>query len=92
MFMMPFVDTQCGAKIFKKHVIKKILPSLEVNNMSFDVELLFLITKAGFKVKEIPTIWIDNSDSSAALGTPLNLLKTGFNMFITLLKIRFKKI
>ncbi|XOU94756.1 MAG: glycosyltransferase [Candidatus Kerfeldbacteria bacterium] len=92
LFFMPFIDTQCGAKIFKKEVIKDVLASLEINNMSFDVELLFRIHQAGYKVKEIPTIWIDNSDSSAALGTPLNLLKTGFNMFITLIKIRFRKI
>lgn len=91
LFWMPYVDTQCGAKIFKKEVVKKIVPEMEVNNMTVDVEMLYLMKKNNYKIIEIPTIWEDNSDSSAALGSPLKLLKTSFEMFITLLKIRFRK-
>jgi len=91
LFWMSYVDTQCGAKIFKKEVIKKIVPQMSVNNMTVDVEILYLIKKTGYKIIEIPTIWEDNSDSSSALGSPFKLMKTSIGMFITLLKIRFSK-
>ncbi|MDP2683926.1 MAG: glycosyltransferase [bacterium] len=91
LFWMSYVDTQCGAKIFKSEVIKKILPRMRINNMTVDVEILYLIKQEGYKIIEIPTIWEDNSDSSAALGSPFKLFKASFGMFSTLLKIRFGK-
>lgn len=89
LFWLPFADTQCGAKIFKKSVINKILSHLTVNNMVFDVEILYLAKHYGFRIKEIPTVWIDQS-SSAFLGSPLSLLWKSLNMFFTLINLRFK--
>ena len=89
LFFMPYTDTQCGAKIFKKEVISKLLPEVEIKNMDFDVEILYMAKKKGFKIIEVPTVWIDKS-SSAVLGSPLNLLKNSITMFLTLFKIRFK--
>lgn len=91
LFFMPFTDTQCGAKIFKKGVIAQVLPKLKVNNMAFDVELLYFIHRAGFRILEVSSVWVDNSSSSSALGSPVNLFKNGLKMFITLLNIRFRK-
>lgn len=88
-FWLPFSDTQCGAKIFKNHLIKKILPFLTVNNMAFDVEILYLARRYGFKIKEIPTVWIDQS-SSAFLGSPLKIISSSLEMFSTLVTLRFK--
>ncbi|MBU0671316.1 glycosyltransferase [Patescibacteria group bacterium] len=87
-FWMPYTDTQCGAKIFSKKLITALMPKLNITNMTFDVDLLFKAKKAGFKVIEIPTIWIEKG-SSAALGSPGKLLKSSINMFATLFKIRF---
>lgn len=87
-FRMPFIDTQCGAKAFKKELISKILPSMKITNMAFDVELLYRSLKAGYKIIEIPTRWIDKS-SSALLGSPGSFLINGLKMFYTLIQIRF---
>jgi len=90
LFGMPFADTQCGAKIFKKNVIKEVIPFLTTTNMAFDVELLYIILKKGYKIKELPSVWIEKS-SSALLGSPFKLVVNGVKVFFTLLHIRFKK-
>lgn len=87
-FWLPFADTQCGAKVFKKDLIKKILPFLTVNNMAFDVEILYLARKNKFRINEIPTFWIDQA-SSAFLGSPFKIFSSGFEMLLTLIKLRF---
>lgn len=65
---LPFKDTQCGFKAFSKTVLNKILPKI-INewgvvhfkggavNAGFDVELLYLAKKYGFKIAEIEVDW-----------------------------------
>lgn len=87
---LPFLDTQCGAKVFKKKPIKTILPKLKVNNMAFDVEILHWCRLLGFRIEEMPSRWIDK-DSSGFLGSPAKVLISGFKMFFTLISIRLRK-
>lgn len=48
-------DTQVGVKIFKKKVIKKVVPKLLVKSYAFDVEMLAVATHLGFnKIYEAP--------------------------------------
>lgn len=87
LFWLPVRDTQCGAKIFKNEVIKEVIPKLRVKNMAFDVELLLVAKKSGFRYKEVPTVWVDQS-SSEMLGSPGKVFKTSINMFVSLIKVR----
>ena len=59
LFFFPYKDTQCGAKFFRKNVIKEILPLMNTHGFAFDVELLYLIKKKGFKVVEVGVTWED---------------------------------
>jgi len=84
------VDTQCGFKALKIEVAKKIFPMLSVikdNNFvskgwtvsAFDVELLFLAEKLGYKLKEIDVTW-KNEDTSTSkqksfIGESVDMLK-----------------
>jgi len=88
LFALPYHDTQCGAKVFRRSVITTILPSLRITNMAFDVELLYRARRAGFRVIEQPTVWIDQADSSS-LGTWHGLLIESWRMFRALLRLRF---
>ncbi len=65
---LPFSDTQCGFKAFKKDAIQKVLPELleQWRNMSssgaavnagFDVETLYLAKKKGLKIAEVSVDW-----------------------------------
>ena len=71
------VDTQCGFKSMKTDLAKKLFPELEViKNIqrgngwrvsAYDVELLFIAQKRGYKVKEVSVIW-KNEDTSTTKG------------------------
>ncbi|MDZ7798480.1 MAG: glycosyltransferase [Patescibacteria group bacterium] len=89
LFHLPYFDTQCGAKIYKRELIKKILPEMKINNMMFDIELLVLARKYGFKIKEVPTKW-QEIESSALLGSPFKLIKNSLLFFKTLIKLKIR--
>ena len=57
------VDTQCGAKMFKKDVAQKIFPLVRTSRFAFDVEVLFLALRHGYKIKEIPIQWFYSANT-----------------------------
>jgi glycosyltransferase involved in cell wall biosynthesis len=71
------IDTQCGFKMFKTDVAKKLFPNLQFFKdksdkkgwrvSAFDVELLFMAQKWGYKIKEVLVEW-KNEDSSTTKG------------------------
>ena len=65
---LPFKDTQCGFKAFNKKSIDKIIPKIKKEwgvvhfrggavNAGFDVEILYLAKKYGFKIAEVGVEW-----------------------------------
>ncbi len=61
-------DTQCGFKLFKKEAAEKIIEKMILFEKKrktkgssvtagFDLEFLYLASKLGFKIKEVPVIW-----------------------------------
>ncbi|MEK6825872.1 MAG: glycosyltransferase [Nanoarchaeota archaeon] len=77
-----FTDTQCGAKLFTPAALKKVIPMLGLTQWSFDIELLFSLKKASFRVREVTTIWEDKKDSR------LNVIKVPFQMFTSIVRLR----
>ena len=63
LFGLDFRDTQCGAKVFKKSAIDVILPLMVSRGFEFDVELLWRLTGAGYKIREVPIAWQNKGDS-----------------------------
>jgi len=84
LFFLSYKDTQCGAKIFKRKVIKKIIYGLNTQGWVFDVNLLYLCKKYKFKIKEYPTVWKDKKKSKIT-----NLFKTSIQMFFEIVKLKF---
>jgi len=82
MFDLPFKDTQCGAKVFRKRAIDRVLPQLQVRNFAFDVELLHRLKKSGYKLKEVPVTWEDKDASS------VNMRKVIPGMFLSVARLR----
>jgi len=81
-----YKDTQCGFKLFKKEVAIKIFSKQKINDFGFDVEILFIAKKYGYKIKEIPVIW------SNSLVSKVSPLLDSIRMFLDILKIRLNDI
>jgi len=76
-------DTQCGFKLFTREAADKIFKLQKLDGFSFDVELLYLAKKLGFKIKEVPIVWINDED------TRVSTIKDSAKMFFDLFKIRW---
>lgn len=57
-------DSQCGFKCFKGEAVQKIFPLSRINRWGFDIEALALAKKFGFKIKEMPVTWVNDSRST----------------------------
>ena len=69
LFLLPGIkDTQCGFKLFTKDC-KFIFEKLSIEDWGFDFELLFLLKKHKFKIKELPVAWKNNLDSKVKVST-----------------------
>ena len=83
LFGLPFRDTQCGAKAFRKEALDAVLPRIESHGFEFDVEILWRLHNSGFSIVEIPITWEDRESShvggfdGAGMLTNLLSLKKG---------------
>lgn len=68
LFHMNIRDTQCGAKVMKTEAVRKIHDRLAIADMAFDINLLYALKHAGFKILEVPTEWTDKVGSKVVLG------------------------
>ncbi len=82
--VLPYRDTQCGAKLFKREVIKKVIKNVGTTKWAFDVDLLSQIHRRGFKIKEIPTKWAEQE------GSKRDLIRTSLKMFVAVVRLRLK--
>ena len=89
-------DTQCGFKVFRYDVSQKLFRKIQEqqhnfkkvsgSNVSagFDVELLYVAQKMGYKIKEVPVIWLYVETRR------VNPVKDSVEGFIDLLRIKLK--
>lgn len=57
MALRGFEDTQCGFKMFKREVAEDLFSVQRMNGIGFDVELLFVAQKRGYRIKQVPITW-----------------------------------
>jgi glycosyltransferase involved in cell wall biosynthesis len=60
---LPYADTQCGAKVLRREVVDDVLPRLSSRDLLFDVDLLAAAGERGWRIVEVPTVWIDQEGS-----------------------------
>lgn len=78
-----YADTQCGFKLFTQSAAQTIFSRQRANRFSFDLEVLFLAERLGFKVKEVPVNWHN------VPGSKVNLALDGVRMLCDLVRFRF---
>jgi glycosyltransferase involved in cell wall biosynthesis len=85
LFGMPYSDTQCGAKVFRRSAIDAVAERLEIANFAADVDLLFLLRRAGFQIIEVPIVWSD-----VPAGSQVKLLRAAPAMLLAVLRLRLR--
>ena len=77
LFGLPYTDTQCGAKVVKAEPLRRILPVLTARDFLFDVDLLVAARRLGYRIAEVPSIWIDQDGSKVRCGSDAGRMALG---------------
>jgi len=79
---LPFKDTQCGFKAFKRSVAQVIFRLQRIERWGFDPEILFIARKLGYDIREVPVTWGHDERSR------MSYLKDGMKMLEEMAIIR----
>jgi dolichyl-phosphate beta-glucosyltransferase len=80
---LPFVDTQCGFKAFRREECRLIFEQQTIERFGFDPELLYLARHHGLRSIEIPVRW------GHSPATKVNMLRDSIQMFLDVFIIRW---
>jgi len=75
-------DTQCGFKLFEALAAKRLFARQQVPRFGFDVEVLYLARRCGYRIAELPVRW-ENSPE-----TKVRPVRDGLRAFLDLGLIR----
>ncbi len=56
-------DTQCGFKFFRGPVAHDLFARQRIDGYMFDVEVLYLAARSGYRIREVGVRWRDDGDS-----------------------------
>ena len=77
-------DTQCGFKFFTRAAAKAIFARQRIDGYMFDVEILYLARRLGYRIKEVGVRWQDDGDSRS------DAVAQSLMHGVDLLRIRFR--
>jgi glycosyltransferase involved in cell wall biosynthesis len=77
-------DTQCPAKLTHRRAVEKIHGSLMTADLAFDVNLLYVLKRAGFSILEVPIEWTDVIGSKVTK----TLFRSSLVMFLSVVRLR----
>jgi glycosyltransferase involved in cell wall biosynthesis len=80
---LPFVDTQCGFKAFRREPCRIIFQQQRIERFGFDPELLYLARHHGLRSAEIPVRWAHSP------ATKVSMLRDSVQMFLDVFVIRW---
>jgi glycosyltransferase involved in cell wall biosynthesis len=83
---LPFVDTQCGFKAFRRERCSVIFEQQTIERFGFDPELLYLARHHGLRAVEIPVRW------GHSPATKVSMLRDSIQMFIDVFTIRWNSL
>jgi hypothetical protein len=79
---LPFKDTQCGFKAFRRPAAQVIFRLQTIERWGFDPEILFIAQKLGYEIREVPVTWGHDERSR------MSYLKDGMKMLEEMAVIR----
>ncbi len=79
---LPFKDTQCGFKAFRRPVAQVIFRLQTIERWGFDPEILFIARKLKYVIREVPVTWGHDERSR------ISYIKDGMKMLEDMARIR----
>ena len=76
----PVQDTQCGFKGFRREIARDVFARQQVTSIVFDVEVIFLVRKRGYRHVVVPIRWADRRGSRMQPGLRL-ALRVAWDLF-----------
>jgi len=83
---LPFVDTQCGFKAFRRQRCQEIFEQQTIERFGFDPELLYLARHRGLRIREVPVRWAHSP------ATKVSMLRDSLQMFLDVFRIRWNSV
>ena len=80
---LPFVDTQCGFKAFRREPCHIIFEQQTIERFGFDPELLYLARHHGLSTVEVPVRWAHSP------ATKVSMFRDSVQMFVDVFVIRW---
>ena len=75
-------DTQCGFKLFREAVARDLFSVARVNGYGYDLEVLYVAQRRGYRIAEVPINWTDQP------GSKVNVVRDGWRTLRELLAVR----
>jgi dolichyl-phosphate beta-glucosyltransferase len=82
---LPFHDTQCGFKLFEAQAAREVFGRQRLEGFGFDVEVLFLAERLGYRAVEVPVRW------NNVVGTKVSMWR-GAAAFLDPFRVRWNSI
>lgn len=74
-------DTQCGFKLFRREALAAIFSRQRIERFAFDIELLLLARRLGYRISEVPIDWDNPTQSTLRVG------RDATRMFLDLMRL-----
>ncbi|VGO21033.1 dolichyl-phosphate beta-glucosyltransferase [Pontiella sulfatireligans] len=82
MFGLNVHDSQCGAKLFRRDVLEKVLPELTEPGWAFDIDLLCRVKRLDYGIREFPIEW------HHVPGNPINFMLMSLQMLASVWRVK----
>jgi dolichyl-phosphate beta-glucosyltransferase len=83
---LPVLDTQCGFKMFRREAGRRLFEQVTERGYLFDIEVLLLALRHGYRVAEVPVNWADRP------GSQLNMAGESWRILRGLWRLRRRRI
>ena len=92
LFILPGLnDTQCGFKCLRADVAEKLFNLQTLSGWSFDIEILYIARKHGYRVQEIPIHWYHDAETKVrALPDAIRMFQDIFRIHANALRGAYK--
>ncbi len=80
-----FKDTQCGFKLFSRAAAQDLFARQTLDGFAFDVEILTLAQERGYRIREVPVVWMHAPNSK------VSPIRDAQRMFRDLIGLRLRR-